>query len=140
MDGIAPLHQRSPGPRGRVERPVERDQLGPKMPREPEITRIVRGQAGLQGQLDDARVIYGNLLDAKSATQAEARQESLSLIAMASCFHETDVRQLEREEAGRNQSRAVEPLGHRLCLRFAEQQGRQGRGVDDLSGGHDLRG
>ena len=110
------------------------------MPCEPKVTGIIGGQPGVQGKFDDTIMIDLYFLHAKPPAQREASEEGLPLIGMTPAFHQTHVRQLKSPEKGGGQTSAAEPVCNRFRTWLAEQQGGRSGGIDDLNGGHDLRG
>ena len=112
------LHRTRPG-----ELPVQRDQLGTELSGQPEIARIVGRQTGRVRQRHDAILVDRGRPHREPVPQAEDRSERIPLFRTTPTLDQADIGQLEVEQNGCNQPRAIKPGGDRVRLRLAEQQG-----------------
>lgn len=107
---------------------------------EPEVGGVIGGEAGLFGEGEDGGLVDVDDVDGEVFAQAEAGEEGIALGRAAAAFDEADVGELEVDEGGGDQRRAGETGDDGFGFGFAEEEGGEGGGIDDLNGRHDRRG
>ncbi|HEY2660914.1 MAG TPA: hypothetical protein VGI79_14430 [Caulobacteraceae bacterium] len=81
-------------------------------------------------------MINRHLFNTNPGEQLKAGKQGLSLTCVTPALHQADIGEFEREQTRRQQAHTVELSRHGLAIRFAEQQRRLGRSVNDLRGGY----